>query len=117
MSETMKTVLSLFAAFVLFVLFSVAVGRVMTPQEIDTTAQPKKFISLKKHLVVQGLPMSKAKKVTPADLELMCVHLDHGRSDDSIVQFWYYHADFSRKDWKKVLIVAKERECPIYLQV
>jgi hypothetical protein len=115
MSDTMKTILSLFAAFTLFVLFSFAVGSVMNNPQVDTAAQPKKFISLKKHLVVQGMPMSKAKKVTPADLKMMCVHLDHGRTESSIVQMWYFHADFSRRDWQKALVVAKERECPIYL--
>ena len=115
MNETVKTILSLFAVFTIFVLFSLAVGSVMNSPEIDTAAQPKKFISLKKHLVVQGLPMSKAKKVTPEDLKLMCVHLDHGRTESSIVEMWFYHADFSRRDWQKALVVAKERECPIYL--
>ena len=115
MNETVKTILSLFAVFTIFILFSLAVGSVMNSPEIDTAAQPKKFISLKKHLVVQGLPMSKAKEVTPEDLEMMCVNLDMGRTEDAVVQQWWYHADFSRNDWKKVLIVAKERECPIYL--
>ena len=109
-----KTIFALVGATLFFVLFSLAVGHYM--RDIDVVlVQPKKFISLKKHLVVQGLPPSKARKVTPYEIKLICTHLDYGRSEASVVQFWQYQTDFSKNDWNKVLVVAKERQCPVYL--
>lgn len=82
---------------------------------VTPTQSPSPYVSLKKELVGNGLKMEKARKITPADLEAMCLHLDMGRAENTIVDVFRYDTTFSAKDWAKVLIVAKKRVCPVYL--